>query len=105
MNHEQRDLLERVHNAGIKLRIEGDRVLYRAPAGAMTADLRRDLIAWKPALVDEYNERAGILQYDANMPRDEAERKAAAEVLTPPKTAASVADGTGIFPKGWDRSL
>jgi len=73
----QRDILQRLHDAGVTLTIEGDRLRYRAPAGAMTPDLRADLAAWKPDLVYEYHERAGILEYEAHMPRAEAERHAA----------------------------
>ena len=73
----QRDILQRLHDAGVTLTIEGDRLRYRAPAGAMTPDLRADLAAWKPDLVYEYHERAGILEYDAHLPRTEAEKRAA----------------------------
>jgi hypothetical protein len=77
MNHEQRDLIQRVHDAGIKLKIDGDRLTYRGPKGALTPDLRAALADWKPDLLYEYHERAGILQYDANLPRAEAEDLAA----------------------------
>lgn len=76
MNHEQRDLIQRVHDAGIRLKIDGDHLTYRGPKGALTPDLRVALADWKPDLLYEYHERAGILQYDANMPRDEAEAQA-----------------------------
>ena len=72
----QRDILQRLHDAGVTLTIEGDRLRYRAPAGAMTPDLRADLAAWKPDLVYEYHERAGILEYEAHLPRAEAEERA-----------------------------
>jgi hypothetical protein len=77
----RRELLQRLHDARVTLRIEGDRLRYRCPAGAMTPTLRADLAAWKPDLVYEYHERAGILEYDARLPRDEAEARAADMIL------------------------
>ena len=81
MNHRQRDLLQRLHDAGVELKVDGDRLRYRAPAGALTHELRAALAEWKPDLVYEYHERAGILQYDARLPREEAEARAADMVL------------------------
>ena len=81
MNHHQRDLLQRVHDAGIVLKIEGDQLRYTCPPGAMTPGLRAELAAWKPDLILEYQERCGILQYDARLPRPEAEAQAAATML------------------------
>jgi hypothetical protein len=72
MNHAQRDLLQRLHDAGVELKVDGDRLRYRAPAGALTPELRAALEEWKPDLVHEYHERAGILEYDARRPRDDA---------------------------------
>lgn len=80
MNQGQRDLLERLHLAGIKLKIEGDRLTYRGPKGALTPELRAALTEWKPDLLYEYHERAGILEYDARLPRDKAEALAAAHL-------------------------
>lgn len=77
MNHAQRTLLERLHKAGIRLRIDSDGLTYRAPHGAMTPELRAALIEWKPDLLYEYHERAGILEYDACLPRAEAEARTA----------------------------
>ncbi len=82
MNHRERELLQAIHDAGIVLTVEGDRMKYRAPAGAVTPELRAALAELKPGLVYEYHERAGILEYDANLPRPEAERRAADMVLT-----------------------
>lgn len=81
MTHAQRDLLQRVHDAGIVLKIEGDQLRYTCPPGAMTPGLRAELAAWKPDLILEYQERCGILQYDARLPRPEAEAQAAAMML------------------------
>jgi hypothetical protein len=77
MTHEQRNLIQRLHDAGVTLKVEGNRLRYRAPAGALTPELRAALADWKPDLLHEYHERAGILEYDARMPREEAERRAA----------------------------
>ena len=67
MNHWQRDLLERLHNAGVILQVDVDRLRYRAPRGALTPELRAALEELKPELVYEYHERAGILEYDARL--------------------------------------
>ncbi len=82
MTHREREILQAAHDAGVVLNVEGDRLLYRAPPGALTPELRADLAALKRDLVCEYHERAGILEYDANMPREVAERRAADLVLT-----------------------
>jgi hypothetical protein len=47
----------------------------------MTPTLRADLHELKPTLVYEYHERAGILEYDARLPRAEAGNRAADMVL------------------------
>ena len=77
MTKQDRELLERLHNAGVVLTVDGDRLKYKAPAGAITPQLRAAIIELKPDLVYEYHERAGILIYDARMPKDKAEAIAA----------------------------
>jgi hypothetical protein len=77
MNHAQRDLLQRLHAAGVILTVQGDRLRYRCPTGALTPELRAALAEWKPDLLYEYHERAGILRFDGGLPRDEAEARAA----------------------------
>jgi len=77
MTHRERDILQAAHDAGVTLTVDGDRLRYRAPAGAITPDLRADLQELKPSLLYEYHERAGILEYDARLPRAEAEARAA----------------------------
>lgn len=77
MTHRERDILQAAHDAGVTLTVDGDRLRYRAPAGAITPDLRADLQELKPTLLYEYHERAGILEYDARLPRAEAEARAA----------------------------
>jgi len=81
MTHRERDILQAAHDAGVTLTVDGDRLRYRAPAGAITPDLRADLQELKPTLLYEYHERAGILEYDARLPRAEAEARAADMVL------------------------
>jgi len=81
MTHRERDILQAAHDAGVTLTVDGDRLRYRAPAGAITPDLRADLQELKPSLLYEYHERAGILEYDARLPRAEAEARAADMVL------------------------
>ncbi len=81
MTGHERDLIQRLHDAGVTLAVDGDRLRYRAPAGAMTDELRAALSELKPDLVYEFHERAGILEYDARLPRAEAERRAADTVL------------------------
>jgi hypothetical protein len=78
MTKRDRDLLQKIHNAGIILIIEGQSLKYKAPAGILTQELRAALAEIKPDLVYEYNERAGILEYDARMDRDKAEAQASA---------------------------
>jgi hypothetical protein len=77
MTHRDRELLQRLHDAGVVLRVDGDQLCYRAPAGAMTPELLAALAEVKPDLLYEYHERAGILEYDARLTRDEAESRAA----------------------------
>jgi hypothetical protein len=82
MIERDRELLRRAKSARVTLTIDRDRLKYRAPAGAMTPDLRDALHELKPTLVYEYHERAGILEYDARLPKAEAETRAADMVLT-----------------------
>ena len=84
MTRRERDLLQLIHDAGVVLAVDGDRLRYRAPVGVMGPELRAALAELKPELVYEYNERAGILEYDARLPREEAERRADADVLHQP---------------------
>lgn len=81
MTHREREILQAAHDAGVILTVDGDRLRFRAPAGALTPALRTALADVKPDIIYEYHERAGILEYDANLPRTEAERLAAADVL------------------------
>ena len=77
MTRRDRELLQKLHDAGVVLTVDGDRLKYKAPAGAVTPELRAAMIELKPDLVYEYHERAGILTYDARLPKDKAEDRAA----------------------------
>ncbi len=77
MTKRDRELLEQLHNAGVILTVAGHRLKYKAPAGAVTPELRAAMIELKPDLVYEYHERAGILEYDARLPKEKAEARAA----------------------------
>lgn len=97
-------LLDELHAHDVHLAVQGARLTYDAPVGALTPDLRASLVTRKPevlavlggdwygaaaALLDQVNdpdrrddlrfifeERAAIAEYDGNLPRIEAERVA-----------------------------
>ena len=80
-------LLDGLHRRGVRLRVDGDRLRWRAPVGVMTdADLSA-LRHSKPEVLaiireqdaDRIEERAVILQFDAYFSRREAERRAGNE--------------------------
>ena len=81
MTRQERDILQAVHDAGVTLTVDRDRLRYQAPAGALTSDLQTDLQEIMADLLYEYHERAGILEYGAHLPRAEAEARAAEMVL------------------------
>ncbi len=81
MRQAESSLLRRLHEAGVFLTVRGDRLLYRCQAGAMTDDLRADLLTWRPELLAEYQERAAIMEFDGGLQRSEAERLAGAAVF------------------------
>jgi len=92
--------LEAITRLGVELRVEGERILFR-PAAMLTAEDRQRLRDLKPQLMDILvpgtldmkllvlcaalppmdaqdlrEERAAILEFDAGMPRAEAECRA-----------------------------
>ena len=83
MTHRERELLQRLHDAGVVLKINGCRLLYQAPAGSITPELLSAMNELKPDLVREYHERAGILEYDARLSRNGNEGRATEETLIP----------------------
>ena len=91
------DVLLALIEAGVVLWIEGDRLRFRAPDGALDADLRDRAAACRGALVallkagavlppdlaywpadarESVEERAAIMEFDGGLPRDAAEREA-----------------------------
>jgi len=77
-----KELLQRARAAGVSFSVDGDRLKYRAPAGAMSPDLRTILKELKASLVFEYHERAAIHEYHGGLPRAEAELLAASAFLS-----------------------
>lgn len=99
-----RRLWHALRRAGVVVSVNGDRLGFDAPAGAMTAELRVQMKAHKcelmavvrgdylmaamarlasepdatrrEALTEWFHERAGMCEYDGAMDRDEAERAA-----------------------------
>ena len=74
-------VLKRCVAAGVRLQFTMDAIRYRAPAGSLTPELKEALAESKAALLDQFNERAGILEFDAGLDRAEAERLASAAIL------------------------
>ena len=74
-------ILKRCAAGGVRLQFSMDAIRYRAPAGTLTPELKEALAESKAALLDQFNERAAILEFDAGLDRAEAERLAAEEVL------------------------
>ena len=100
------DLIDRLSGRGIELVVDGDSLRWRAPAGIVTDDDIAILREHKAAIVaahrpthptpaefdgwldeqieiarrhDAFEERAAILEFDADLSRPEAERQAAAD--------------------------
>jgi hypothetical protein len=95
-----RDLLDRIRRRGVHLSVENDRLVYLGVAGALSNELRETIAAhrvdlidllqsnlpprvadWPDARREAYEERAAILEYEAGLPRDEAEQRAREMVL------------------------
>lgn len=91
------DVLLALIEADIVLWVDGDRLRFRAPRGALTDELRRAVdgcrgallvlvkagavlpprrVAWPADEVERFEERAGICEVDARLPRLEAELRA-----------------------------
>ena len=85
-------LRDRLHRLGVRFRIDGDRLRWRAPAGVMAETDISDLQEQKSAVLatlhdeklDAYEERAAIMEYDGGMTRKEAERRAWDEIEKSP---------------------
>ena len=74
------DLLQQLHERGVILTPYSDGTLRcRAPQGVLThalVEAMRQHKAELHALVEEWSERAALMEYDGRLPRDEAERLA-----------------------------
>src|SRR5262249_37758893 len=86
-----RELLQQLHDAGIRLTPYPDGTLrYKAPRGTLTPELLAGLRQHKEALhamVETFEERAAIAESCAGLPRGEAERRAWECVLEAPAHA------------------
>ncbi len=61
---------------GCRLIPEGERLRIQDPQHALTDDMRQAIRQHKPALLDlveQWEERAAIMEYDGRLPRAEAE--------------------------------
>lgn len=79
------DLLLRLERDGFRLRADGD-TLFVEPGHRLSAadgqairDHKADILAY----LVEYDERAGIAEYDGNLSRSDAEALAVSQILTP----------------------
>ena len=79
------DLLLRLERDGFKLRADGD-ALFVEPGHRLTPadsqairDHKMDILAY----LAEYDERAGIAEYDGHLSRSDAEALAVAQILAP----------------------
>jgi hypothetical protein len=81
-------LLSTLHAAGVALTLDAGALRYRAPKGVMTPDLLQQLAEYKAALLDlleAFEERAAIMEYEGGLSQEEAERLAWACVLDEPQ--------------------
>ena len=79
------DLLLRLERDGFRLRAEGD-TLFVEPGHRLSAADSQAIRDHKSDILDylaEYDERAGIAEYDGNLSRPDAEALAVAQILAP----------------------
>lgn len=72
-------LLDTLWTKGARLSVDGDRVAVDAPKGVLTDVVRQAIRTHKAVLLDlveAFEERAAILEYDGRVSRAEAERLA-----------------------------
>jgi len=73
------ELVTLFHGKGVTLTARGDRLHVDAPQGALTPAFRAALREHKAAVLDlleAFEERAAIMEYDGRLPGAEAERRA-----------------------------
>ena len=78
------EILTLLHGHGVTLTARGDRLRVDAPPGTLTPALRAALREHKTAVLDlleAFEERAALIEYDGGLPRVEAERLAWACLL------------------------
>jgi hypothetical protein len=114
------DLVKSLSAEGVEFSTDGVRIRWRNGDGLVTADVIAALAAEKAAIIDflagensqagaapaasdpedvhaEFEERAAILECDAGLPREEAERQAAGSALS---NALDISKRTVIAAKG-----
>lgn len=83
-------LFSRFINSGVILsKSAAGRLLIDAPAGMLTNDIVAEVQAHRDdllALVEQWNERAAIMEYDGGLAREDAERMALSDVLDTPSS-------------------
>ena len=75
-------LLTEAHAAGLQVRMHGEYLIIRGPK--RLAALAQQLLSQKGAiltLLEAWEERAAIREYDGCLPRQEAERRAWTDIL------------------------
>lgn len=72
------EFLQQLRDAGVTVYLaDNGRLRLKGPKAALTNYLRSTLTEYLPDIVYLFNERAAIMEYDGNMPRDKAETLAA----------------------------
>ena len=89
-------LLARLGSVGVLLDVQGDDLRYRGPRGALTPELRRAIQENKAAILgawrSAFEERASVMEFEACLPREEAERHAREDVTMSLGTVTVPAD-------------
>jgi len=76
------EVLTEAHAAGLQIHMDGERLIMRGPK--RLASLAQHLLSHKAAILEIlelFEERAAIMEYDGGLPHTEAERLAWACVL------------------------
>jgi len=87
---EARSLVADLHARGVAIRMVGDRLRYR-PMSAVPPELRARMAACKDDLLDlvqHFEERAAIREFDGGLSRAEAEQLAWEDVLAAARWAS-----------------